>query len=344
MDVFNNRDVMLKISSYYPHYISIKNIKQINKTTYYIKYDIQCNNSIYGILCIKFGYNVTSLTIFNTNPKFKITSSRLLEYKNLTHLDISNTQINFSENNYKLLENLKSLINNKIVDISKFKNLTSLDNSRSNNNNGLCELRNLIKLECNYNTSNRDLIKLTNLTKLSFNNIPCQYITINTTDAYILNKTIKNLINLEELYCNIKGCKLNDGLKYLKKLKILHFQNNKSITNEIIASLPNLTDIKCNNIITDDCLYHLNLKKIYLEKNKKITAKYLTEDLIVLDLGYNINFTNSDIKKLTNLTELNLGKTKKIKINRLGIEYLTKLKTLSINCNYDKDEIYNNIL
>lgn len=140
------------------------------------------------------------------------------------------------------------------------------------------------------------LEKLSNLTWLRLD-----YSGQRITDNALLKLT--NLTFLTSLNSKIT----DESLKFLTKLRTLHFSHGEKITNASVSHLTNLTDLS-------------------LSHRSEVNDEALTR-LVFLNIRRNRSFCDSDIKNFTNLTRLKAGSCQ---LSYEGLKNLTKLVDLNI--------------
>ncbi len=276
-------------------------------------------------------------------------------YKSLTTLicpssDLSDNILNKLPNLTKL--NCKGCYDVTEKSLSILTNLTALT-SYSNNANDLTFIKNLKKLEHLYidyrfqNLSSNIISNLTSLKSLEFNiykyidpNIirllpNLEYIKCNNIIPY-WDEDIMHLSNLKHLITGIK-CEFTDiSFKQLTKLEKLEINGqNINISNDILSTLTNLTELSLGNLQLDDNTF-INMKKLKTlncDNSLLLTDKCLINlsNLISLHCGNNINFTDEGLSKLLNLQILHCGENTNFTID--GIYNLPNLKQLSTGKN-----------
>lgn len=191
-----------------------------------------------------------------------------------------NCDFNITDEGLGCIENLTSLdlrYNEKITNkglnlLKKFNTLTELNlsNNRLITHEGVSGLTSLTQLDLsdNHLIGNKSIKCLTNLKMLDL-----------IVNSKITNEGLSILNKLEELNLSMNSTITNEGLKDLTSLRWLNLKYNCVINEDYIQGLTNLTILGCNKSITTEIL--LSLPK-----------------LVFVDLGDNYKVNKSKLKNI----------------------------------------------
>jgi hypothetical protein len=337
--MFDIYDIQQNIISFISSFNDFKSYRYLCKFNYYSLFKLYCETK------------KTYPFVISTNVQSSLISHY---YEHIEKISITNS-LNKNYNSYSIYTSLRSLTcymitNEMILNLPQLTSLTIVNNKlypiHEKINLSLLKRLESLKMFRNVDVGN-SLLYLTNLTY--FDCRDNHYITDNSIKTlttalkiliihhHITYGSYEHLYNLEEINITLTVQQLNN----FPKLKVLYSDGTYNIDDMLKYQYT-----LCELYIRYNSAFVLNkpfyvLNKLIIYSNKILPSVLLRMKLLTyLNISYNSDLSDNDIKKLTNLVTLSCNNTM---LTNDGISCLINIKELFCDCTKITDEGLENL-